>query len=66
MDGTVLILFARAKHATASAPVFGWWLPDLGWIESAYSPNHPVGIVPSHWMTRPEFPAAAQPASGEK
>jgi len=60
-DGTPLILFARAKHATAGAPVVGWWIPDLGWIESAFSPNHPVGIVPSHWMPRPEFPAQKDP-----
>lgn len=65
-DGTPLILFARAKHATASAPVIGWWLPDMGWIESAYAPNHPVGIVPSHWMPRPEFPAALSQKAGEQ
>jgi hypothetical protein len=65
-DGTPLILFARAKHATASAPVIGWWLPDMGWIESAYTPNHPVGIVPSHWMPRPEFPAALSQKAGEQ
>jgi hypothetical protein len=65
-DGTPLILFARAKHATASAPVIGWWLPDMGWIESAYAPNHPVGIVPSHWMPRPKFPAALSQKAGEQ
>lgn len=57
-DGTPLILFARCVHATASAPVIGWWLPDRGWIEAAYSPNKPQGIVPSYWMHRPAFPKA--------
>lgn len=59
-DGTPLILFARAKNATASAPVFGWYLSEMGWIESCFSPNRPVGIVPSHWMPRPEFPKAVR------
>jgi hypothetical protein len=58
-DGTPLILFARAKHATASAPVIGWYLESHGWIEAAYGPNEPVGLVPSYWMPRPEFPAIA-------
>ena len=54
-DGTPVILFARAKTATASVPVFGWCLHG-DWIESCFTPNTPVGLVPSHWMPRPEFP----------
>ncbi|VBB10646.1 hypothetical protein [Burkholderia stabilis] len=55
-DGTPMLLFARAKNATASAIVIGWWLRDLGWIEAAFTPNHPVGLVPSLWMPLPAFP----------
>lgn len=61
MDGTPLLLFARSKNATASAPVIGWYDRDLGWIECAFHPNNPVGIVPSLWQPRPMFPAANEP-----
>lgn len=54
-DGTPLILFARAETATAPIPVIGWFI-DGKWIECCFYPNRPVGIVPSHWMPRPEFP----------
>lgn len=55
-DGTVLTLFARASNATASAVVFGWYSPELGWIELCFAPNRPVGIVPSHWKPRHQPP----------
>lgn len=61
MDGTPLLLFARSKNATASAPVIGWYDRDLGWIECAFHPNNPVGIVPSLWQPRPMFPAPNEP-----
>jgi len=64
-DGTVLLLFARCKTATASAPVIGWHHPDLGWIETCFAPNSPVGIVPTYWMPRPEFPAIRSLAGRE-
>jgi len=51
-DGTPVILFARCKTATASAPVIGWCI-NGEWIEECFAPNRPVGIVPSHWMPRP-------------
>ena len=54
-DGTPLILFAREKTATASAPVIGWCI-EGEWIECCFAPNQPVGLVPSHWMPRPKFP----------
>lgn len=59
-DGTPLLLFARCKTATASAPVIGWFV-DGEWIEACYTPNKPVGLVPSHWMRRPDFPAIQLP-----
>ena len=60
-DGTVLLLFARCKTATASAPVLGWFHPGHGWVESAFVPNRAIGIVPSHWMHRPAFPTWSRP-----
>ena len=64
-DGTPLILFARSKKATASVPVIGWFNPEQDdWIELAFAPNMPVGIVPSHWMPRPDFPNADQAPQG--
>lgn len=56
MDGTPLLLFARCKTAAAPAIVIGWHMPDRGWIEAAYSPNAPIGLVPTHWMPLPGFP----------
>lgn len=56
LDGMPLLLLARAKNASASAIVIGWYLRDIGWIEAAFVPNHPVGLVPSHWMPLPAFP----------
>lgn len=63
MDGTPLELFARAKNATARVVVIGWYLPDVGWIEACFAPNSPVGIVPTHWKPRSEFPRHSIPAS---
>lgn len=57
LDGTPVILFARAKTATASSDVIGWFL-DGDWVELCFYPNEPVGIVPSHWMPRPPFPSS--------
>jgi hypothetical protein len=54
-DGTPCILFARAKNATAPAIIIGWYI-DGEWIEGCYAPNHPVGLVPTHWMPNPPFP----------
>ena len=54
-DGPPVLLFARCQHATASGIVVGWHLEDRGWIELSFT--SPVGIVPSHWMPLPEFPA---------
>ncbi|MCA8323265.1 hypothetical protein [Burkholderia cepacia] len=59
LDGTPMLLFARARLATASSIVIGWWLRDFGWIECAFTPNRPVGLVPSHWMPLPTFPEGA-------
>ncbi|MBR8074381.1 hypothetical protein KDX14_33185 [Burkholderia cenocepacia] len=58
-DGTPMMLFARATNFTANVIVIGWWLRDLGWIECAFAPNQPVGLVPSHWMPLPAFPEDA-------
>lgn len=54
-DGTPVLLFARAKHAPASAPVIGWCV-NGEWVECCFTPNHPVGIVPSRWMPLPDPP----------
>lgn len=64
-DGTPLWLFARAKNATTAAQVVGWYLDEHGWIEAAFAPNHPVGLVPTHWQPLPPRPgAAAEEADG--
>lgn len=55
-DGTPVILFARCRTATAATVVIGWHLPDMGWIEECFAPNHPVGIVPTHWQPLPTPP----------
>ncbi len=55
-DGTPVLLFARCKTATASAVNIGWYIEGMGWIEAAFFPNEPQGLVPSHWMPRPDFP----------
>lgn len=56
-DGTPLLLFARAKNATAPGILVGWHLEDDGWIELCFGPrNDPVGIVPFAWMPLPTFP----------
>lgn len=60
-DGMPLMLFARSKNATASVRLIGWYLQDLGWIEAAFSPNHPVGIIPQAWQHLPDFPNRAAP-----
>lgn len=72
-DGTPLLLFARSKRATASVVLVGWFGgDDLGWIEGCFTPNNPVGIVPTAWMPLPDPPAQdwvppgfERPASGE-
>jgi hypothetical protein len=57
MDGTPLLLFARCKTTTTlKTPVIGWYMEGQGWVELCFAPNYPVGIVPSHWQPRPEFP----------
>lgn len=48
-DGTPLLLRARCKGFEAECTVIGWWLPEQEWIELAFAPNNPVGIVPSAW-----------------
>ena len=58
-DGTVLLLFARCKTATAPAVNIGWYIDGMGWIEAAFHPNEPQGLVPTHWMPRPEPPQEA-------
>ena len=55
-DGTPLLLFARSKSADAPVRVVGWFIGTMGWIESAFAPNSPVGIVPFKWMPLPEPP----------
>ncbi len=55
IDGTPLLLFARCKTATAPIPVIGWCI-EGEWVECCFSPNKPVGLVPTHWMPRPAFP----------
>lgn len=65
MDGTPLVLFARCKSARAEVVVIGWFLPNMGWVECAFYPNHPVGLVPSLWMPLPDRDAA-QRASYER
>jgi hypothetical protein len=64
-DGTPLLLKARCKTATASALVIGWYIEGMGWIELAYTPNHPVGIVPEMWMPLPDAPLTAAQEPGE-
>lgn len=62
-DGTPLLLFARSIQATASIPMIGWFLDEHGWIAQSF---HGIDkIVPSHWMPRPEFPAALSQIAGE-
>ena len=62
-DGTPLMLFARAKHATAPVRVVGWYLPSEGrWIECSFT--QPVGIVPYYWQPLADFPAAPAPGGG--
>jgi hypothetical protein len=61
--GLWVTLFARYPSATAGAPHFGYFDPSDGkWYESGFLGR--CEIIPSHWMARPEFPAAPQPASG--
>jgi hypothetical protein len=56
-DGTNLLLFARKNGARAPVRVVGWFLPVRGsWVELAFAPNDPVGIIPSHWMALPSRP----------
>lgn len=55
-DGTPVLLFARAKRATASVICVGWHNSYSGWLEFCFSPNSPCGIVPTHWQPLPEFP----------
>lgn len=56
-DGRPLLLFARSKQATAPVRVVGWYLPDRRqWVECAFAPNWPVGLVPTHWMPLPDPP----------
>jgi hypothetical protein len=62
-DGTPLLLFARSKNASAPVVIVGWYVDELGWIEGCFAPNSPVGIEPTHWMPRPDFPRNSIPAS---
>lgn len=65
-DGMPLMLFARSKKATASVRLVGWYLEDLGWVEAAFSPNHPVGIIPQAWQHLPDFPNHSAPIAEGK
>ena len=56
-DGTPVLLFARSKNATAPVILVGRYLADHGgWIESTFTPNSPVGVVPYYWMPLPAPP----------
>lgn len=56
-DGTPLLLFARSVRAIAPVRVVGWYIEGSGWLECAFSPNTPVGLVPSAWQPLPDMPA---------
>ncbi|CDY76128.1 hypothetical protein BGLT_05200 [Caballeronia glathei] len=56
MDGTPLMLFARHVDAEAPIRVVGWYIDGEGWIDSAFRPNRPQRLAPSHWMPLLEFP----------
>jgi hypothetical protein len=56
MNGKPVLLFARSIHATAPIRMVGWWIYGQGWQECAFAPNHPVGVIPTHWMPLPAIP----------
>ncbi len=56
VNGMPVLLFARSKQATAPVILVGWYTLDHGWIEAAFAPNSPVGVVPYCWQPLPEFP----------
>lgn len=57
--GSPVLLFARAKFASASGLVIGWRRPNNGkWIELCFQ-GVPVGVIPSAWQPLPAFPARA-------
>ena len=58
-DGTPLVMFARYIHATASIVVVAAWLETYGmWVNQSFSGGPIQQVVPSHWMSRPEFPTS--------
>lgn len=61
MDGTPVLLYARSVNALAPVVMVGWFARGE-WIESVFSPNGPVGIMPTHWQPLPAAPAAAPAA----
>ncbi len=55
-DGTPVMLYARSEKATAPVVVIGWCLYGHRWVECAFAPNLPVGLVPTHWQPLPAPP----------
>lgn len=58
-NGAPILLFARSKRAVAPGIIIGWHLHNTEWIEATFSPNNPVGIVPTYWQSLPDFPIGA-------
>ncbi|SOY81917.1 DUF551 domain-containing protein [Cupriavidus taiwanensis] len=56
MDGTPVLLYARAAFATAPVRVVGWWIYGQHWVACTFSPNKPTVLVPTHWMPLPTPP----------
>lgn len=54
MDGTPILLFARAKNRMTAGRVVGWYREKEGWVELSY--RQPVGLVPYCWCPLPDFP----------
>ena len=55
-DGTPIMLFARAKHATAEIILVGWYVQGYGWTESTFTGA--IGVIPSMWQPLPAPPGA--------
>ena len=54
-DGSPLLLYARAKHATAFIRIIGFYWHDMGWVEMGF--HDPIGLVPLRWQALPNWPA---------
>lgn len=52
-DGTPLLLYARARGASASCAVVGWFIGGR-WIEGTFTPNVPTELEPTGWLPLPE------------